>query len=81
MVEEHSWFKQIYTIVLLVLTLAWAVFCVWITWRAVDVKETLDILGSAGANALLGALISWNADVKQFWFRKRPGDSDVPPAK
>ena len=63
-------FKQRYSIVLLVLTLLWASFCVFITYRAITEQGTADILVTAGANVLLGALINWMGNVNQFWFRK-----------
>jgi len=63
-------FKYIYSILLLVLTLAWAGFCVWITYRAVTQLLPADVLVSAGANVLLGALINWTGNVNQYWFRK-----------
>lgn len=63
-------FKGIYALILLLITLAWASFSVWITYRALLDKLTVDILASAGANVLLGALIGWNANVIQHYFRK-----------
>ena len=68
MESEH--FKQIYSFVLLGATILWAGFCVWITYKACAEKQVVDILASAGANVLLGALINWNGNINQFWFRK-----------
>ena len=67
---EGNRFKYIYTILLLIITVLWALFCVWITYKAASDKLTLDILASAGANILLGNLITMCVDVKQYWFRK-----------
>mgnify|MGYP001568334439 CR=1 FL=1 len=63
-------FKQIYSFVILGITTLWAGFCVWITYKACTEKQIVDILASAGANVLLGALINWNGNINQFWFRK-----------
>jgi hypothetical protein len=67
---KDSTFKQLYAFVSLLSTMLWAVFCVWITFRAVITKETLNILGAAGADTLLGAMIVWHGNVNQFYFRK-----------
>ena len=64
-------FKQIYSFVLLGVTIAWAAFCVWITYRAVSEGGAVNILGAAGADALLGSLITWNALIIQHYYRKR----------
>ncbi len=72
-------FKQIYAFVSLVITLLWAAFCVWMTYRAVMDKVTTDILAASGANVLLGALLVWNGNVNQFYYRKaKPETPDVP---
>ena len=67
---ESNRFKYIYSILLLLITVFWAGFSVWITYKAASDKLTLDILASAGANILLGNLITMCVDVKQYWFRK-----------
>lgn len=64
-------FKQLYALLLFLSLIGWAVFTVWITYRAAMDKLTQDILIAAGANTLLGALTAWNADIKQHYFRKR----------
>jgi hypothetical protein len=63
-------FKQVYAFVNLGITVIWGAFCVWITFQAVASKLTVDILASAGANALLGALIVWHGNIVQFFFRR-----------
>jgi len=63
-------FKYIYALTLLFLTFLWAAFCVWITYRAMIDGEPVDILGSAGANMLLGAISTWDALVVQHYFRR-----------
>lgn len=72
-------FKWIYTFVLLIVTIFWATF----TFNAIaaaatsnetpadEVKEALQISGSS---MLMGALIVWNGNVNQHWFRKRGPD-------
>ncbi|MFA5151715.1 MAG: hypothetical protein WC554_04050 [Clostridia bacterium] len=63
-------FKHVYSILLLVLTFMWALFCVWITWLATQTLNQANIIAAAGSDALLGALISWNALIIQHYFRK-----------
>ncbi len=63
-------FKQIYSFFVLATTVLWAVFCVWITYRAASELQAVDVLASAGANVLLGALLNWSGNVNQYWFRR-----------
>jgi uncharacterized membrane protein len=63
-------FKHAYSLILLVLTFIWAVFCVWVTWQATKLLNPANIIAAAGCDTLLGALISWNALVIQHYFRK-----------
>lgn len=51
-------------------TVGWAAFTVWITWRAVCMANTPDIIGAAGAGVLLGAMINWAGNIVQFYFRR-----------
>jgi len=77
---QSEQFKQLFTLVTLVVTVFWAGFCVWITEKAATDKLTVDILAAAGANVLLGALINWTTLCVQFWFRKakpKEGSKDV----
>lgn len=68
MTDEN--FKHVYSILLIILTIGWAAFCVWITYQALENLKVSDILTMAGSNVLLGALITWTGNVNQFWFRK-----------
>lgn len=63
-------FKGIYALVLLIISILWAGLSVWITYQALLDKLTVDILAAAGANVLLGALIGWNSNIVQHYFRK-----------
>ena len=63
-------FKHVYSFALLLFTVGWAAFCVWITYRAAVQLQVVDILASAGANVLLGALINWSGNINQYWFRR-----------
>ncbi len=69
--------KWVYTFVLLVVTLGWAVFTVLIVRSALAEPSQVGILEASGTSVLLGALISWDALVVQYWFRKK---SPEPPA-
>jgi len=63
-------FKHWYSLIILCLTILWAAFCVWVTFHAVESLQAADIVATAGANALLGALIVWNGNINQHYFRK-----------
>jgi hypothetical protein len=63
-------FKYVYSILLLLVSVGWGSFCVWITYKAVMERLTIDIIAAAGASVLLGALIKMLGDVNQYWFRK-----------
>ena len=72
-------FKHVYALVLLGLTFVWAIICVWITWKAVQLPTSAGVLGAAGVDTLLGALISWNALIIQHYYRKAvPEDTTTP---
>ncbi|KKL59767.1 hypothetical protein LCGC14_2212020 [marine sediment metagenome] len=69
--------KWVYTFVLLFVTLGWAVFTVLIVRSALAEPSELGVLEASGTSVFLGALISWDALVVQFWFRKKtPGPPD-----
>jgi len=69
MKEKMKW---LYTFFLLIVTLGWAVFLVFIVWDALTFgPEPVDVVAAAGVGVLLGALIAWNGNVNQFWFRKK----------
>jgi len=69
--------KWVYTFVLLAVTLGWAVFTVMIVRGALAEPSEVGILEASGTSVFLGALISWDALVVQYWFRKK---SPEPPA-
>ena len=71
-------FKQLYAFFSLIMTLIWAAFCVLITYRALLNKEAIDILASSGANTMLGAMLVWNGNINQFFYRReRPATPDT----
>ncbi|KKL86392.1 hypothetical protein LCGC14_1945200 [marine sediment metagenome] len=63
--------KWVYTFVMLLVTLGWAVFTVLIVKGALAEPSEAGILEASGTSVLLGALIGWNALVVQYWFRKK----------
>ncbi|HUV45160.1 MAG TPA: hypothetical protein VMW13_10065 [Dehalococcoidales bacterium] len=63
--------KWIYTILLLLVTLGWAVFTVLIVRSALAEPSGVGVLEASGTSVFLGALIGWNALVVQYWFRKK----------
>jgi len=75
--EKDSKFKRFYSYLMLVILLTWGAGNVYAVFRAISIKSEIDILAAAGASAITGALIAWNGNIVQYWFRKRPGDSDA----
>ena len=71
--DKDSKFKRIYSYLMLVVLLAWGAGNIYTVYRAIDLKTSVDILAAAGASAITGALIAWNGNIVQYWFRKRPG--------
>ena len=69
MTSEHC--KWIYTFLLLIATLGWAVFTVYTVREALQEPTPVNVIEASGSGVLLGALIAWNNDVKQYWFRKK----------
>lgn len=67
---SNDQFKQLYAVIVLVLTVSWAMFTVWMVYKAVARKEDFDIMAASGSNILLGALIAWNGNISQHYFRK-----------
>lgn len=63
--------KWLYTFVLLAVTLGWAIFTVFTVREAIIAPEAINVIEVSGTSVLLGALIAWNANVNQFWFRKK----------
>ena len=70
--------KWIYTFVLLGITLGWAIFTKNTVLEAIVVPDPVNILEASGTSVLLGALIVWNGNVNQFWFRKKPPVEEKP---
>ena len=64
--------KWLYTFVLLLITVGWAVFTVMVVKNALGEPSVVGVLEASGTSVLLGALIGWNALVIQYWFRKKP---------
>jgi hypothetical protein len=71
-------FKQIYAFFILIATIGWAVFAVVMTWYALKTCQAENILVAGGADLLLGSLIVWAGNVNQYFFRKKPSESDIP---
>ena len=63
--------KWLYSFVILLLTVAWGLFSVYMTWNAVIAKTEVSIMSAAGADVLMGALLTWNGQIVIHWFRKR----------
>jgi hypothetical protein len=63
-------FKYAYAFTLLIITVLWGAFSVWIVYKAATELLAVEILGAAGATGLLGAMITWDALVVQHYFRR-----------
>jgi len=66
--EKCKWF---YTFLLLIITIGWAVFTIFMVKEALNEPTPVNVIEASGSGVLLGALITWNNDVKQYWFRKK----------
>jgi len=64
-------FRFIYALLLLLLTVGWGVFCVWMTYKATIDLEPVQIVVAAGASSLLGALCVWDALVVKYYFEAK----------
>ena len=64
--------KWLFTFTLLGATMGWAVFTVVIVKDAMAMPNSANVLESAGAGVVTGALVAWTGNVVQYWFRKRP---------
>ncbi|GAI68134.1 hypothetical protein ES703_71939 [subsurface metagenome] len=67
--------KWVFTFTMIGVTVGWGVFCVNTIFAAMQEPiAASDVLATAGVSALMGALITWDALIVQFWFRKKPSD-------
>ena len=71
MVDKLKW---LFTFTLLGATIGWGVFTVLIVKDAMVTPNSANVLESAGAGVVTGALVSWTGLVIQFWFRKKSPD-------
>lgn len=69
-------YKWAYTFVLLLVTIFWSVFTVFIVRDALHEPSTIGVIEASGTSVLLGALIAWNGNVNQYYFRKKPNEID-----
>ena len=69
---EDSNLRWAYTFTLLILTIGWAALTMWMVWFVYNNPEPINVIELSGVSVLLGALIVWNGNVNQFWFRKKP---------
>jgi len=67
LVENH---KLLLTLLMLLATLGWGLFCVYITVEAIAKLRVTDIIVAAGANGLMGVLGTLLTLTWQFHFRK-----------
>ena len=63
--------KWAYSFVMLLITVAWGAFTVLIIRNSIAQPDAVRILEASGASSLMGALIVWNGNIVQHWFRKR----------
>ena len=73
--------KWVYTFVLLFLTVGWAGYVLRILQHTAADPNIARIVELSGASGLLGAMMTWNATIIYFWFRKQPaaGTPQAPP--
>ena len=66
--------KWAYSILLLFLTIGWAAFTVVVVKQSALNPTSTSVVEASGTSVLLGALVAWNGNVNQFWFRKGKGE-------
>jgi hypothetical protein len=72
-------FKRVFAFTVLFLTVGWAIFAVVMTYFASKSLDSINVIVAGGADVLLGSMISWTNDVKQYFFRKKVGLEDDAP--
>lgn len=72
--------KWLYSFILLFLTVGWAGYTLRLLAQAAADPNIIRIVEVSGAAALLGAMMTWNATVIYFWFRKAPPYPPTAPA-
>lgn len=77
MKEKMKW---VYTFVLLLVLLGWAVFSVLVVKAALAEPTAASVLEASGTSVLLGALLAWNGNVNKHWFggEKKPPEETPP---
>lgn len=78
---QDKYLRWGYTFILLLLTLGWAAFVMLMVRWTTDQPNATNIVELSGTSAVLGALIVWNGNVNQFWFRKKPNETEVKDAE
>jgi hypothetical protein len=53
-------------------TVGWAAFVMYMVKWTMTNPNPINVVELSGVSVLLGALIVWNGNVNQFWFRKKP---------
>jgi len=71
--------KWIYAFVMMICTIGWATFLVVYLINHADNPTTSEMYAASGAGALLGALIVWNGNINQHYFRKSAPPEPTPP--
>ncbi len=77
--QDNPRFKELFTVILLIITMTWGVFAAIMTWMAATELEGATVLAAAGVDTFFGSLVAWDTLTIQYWFRKKPGDSDTEP--
>jgi hypothetical protein len=69
--------KWVYSFTVLAATIGWGVYTLEAIINSVDTPSAREAMGASGASFLMGALIVWNGNINQYWFRKK-GPEDKP---
>jgi hypothetical protein len=68
--------KWIFSFVMMGLTVGWGVFSVNTVFCALQIPiEATDIFSVAGVSTFMGSLLTFDALIVQYWFRKKPSSS------
>jgi hypothetical protein len=65
--------KWIFSFLMIGVTLGWGIFSVNTIFNAFQLPiESVDVIASAGVSGVMGSLLTFDALIVQYWFRKKP---------
>jgi hypothetical protein len=70
--------KWIFSFVMMGLTVGWGIFSVNVVFSAFQLPiESVDVIAAAGVSGVMGSLLTFDALIVQYWFRKKPSNGET----